>query len=349
MMLVAPPVASLVRSLRLATKPHSSINGRMPGRLEILGSFEGPELANPRETSDFSSRSLLPMKFRPKGHDGPFVSGGSYCEVGEVGLTYMWAKGRFVARTPSVPPTSNQVLLTLCLGGECEIEGMQSLTLRAGQFVMLPCWGRMAIDSGRELASLSVRVPSDWLAAAMPGIPIESLLCRPVNTDGGFPGLVEDTMVSLWRQRLWFHPATSRSIVDVLGRLLRGAFEEGSRHLIARSPARQALFLAVEQDIDRHLSDAEQMGVDRTAARLGRSTRAIQSALRETGTTFGAMVMNARLARAEQWLRSPLTPYRSITEMALALGFQDLAHFSRRFRDRFGASPRKYRAAIRAI
>lgn len=36
--------------------------------------------------------------------------------------------------------------------------------------------------------------------------------------------------------------------------------------------------------------------------------------------------------------------HASISTIALAHGFNDLSHFSRAFRDRFGMSPRGYRA-----
>jgi AraC-like DNA-binding protein len=48
-------------------------------------------------------------------------------------------------------------------------------------------------------------------------------------------------------------------------------------------------------------------------------------------------------------LGDPALKTRTISEIAFSIGFQELSHFSRRFTQRFGRSPRAYRTqALRA-
>ena len=59
------------------------------------------------------------------------------------------------------------------------------------------------------------------------------------------------------------------------------------------------------------------------------------------GTTPSTFIAEARLQTAPEWLR--LYPARSVTDIALSVGFNDSAYFSRCFRNRFGTSPREWR------
>jgi len=58
------------------------------------------------------------------------------------------------------------------------------------------------------------------------------------------------------------------------------------------------------------------------------------------GETPHQFVIRLRLERAADRLRR--TDY-SVTDVALAVGFESPAHFSRAFKTRFGCSPRAYR------
>jgi AraC family transcriptional regulator len=62
---------------------------------------------------------------------------------------------------------------------------------------------------------------------------------------------------------------------------------------------------------------------------------------RATGVTPHQWLLRARLRDAAQRLATSRAP---VTEIALAVGFDDLSHFIRSFRAEFGASPARYRA-----
>jgi len=49
-----------------------------------------------------------------------------------------------------------------------------------------------------------------------------------------------------------------------------------------------------------------------------------------------------------RYLADPLHAHDSIAQIALACGFADFGHFSRRYKDAFGASPREDRMALRS-
>ncbi len=64
------------------------------------------------------------------------------------------------------------------------------------------------------------------------------------------------------------------------------------------------------------------------------------------GATPSAYIQERRLRMAAERLRRPDAP--CITEVAMAVGFNDLTHFGRAFRRRYGVTPRDYRDGIRS-
>src|ERR1700761_5167149 len=62
-----------------------------------------------------------------------------------------------------------------------------------------------------------------------------------------------------------------------------------------------------------------------------------------TGRRFSDYVNDMRCAAASQYL---VDSEKSVTSIAGACGFQNIANFNRRFRERFGMSPREYRTSF---
>ena len=80
--------------------------------------------------------------------------------------------------------------------------------------------------------------------------------------------------------------------------------------------------------------------IEVVAEALGTSVRTLQRRLRAAGTTYAAVVQQARCAVAQDLLRNPR---RTIGEIACAVGYSDHAHFTRAFQRWTGSTPRDYR------
>lgn len=65
--------------------------------------------------------------------------------------------------------------------------------------------------------------------------------------------------------------------------------------------------------------------------------------LGEHGTTFSDLLWNERLSLARERLRSSSMQRHAINEIAFRSGFKSAAHFSRKFKEAYGCSPRGYR------
>jgi len=95
-------------------------------------------------------------------------------------------------------------------------------------------------------------------------------------------------------------------------------------------------------DIERSLAD-HGFDIARLARRHKVTPRYIQMLFADSGTTFTEFLRQQRLALAYRLLCDPTQAARNVADLAFAAGFNDLSHFNRVFRRRFGATPREIR------
>ena len=79
------------------------------------------------------------------------------------------------------------------------------------------------------------------------------------------------------------------------------------------------------------------------ADEAGISRRYLVSLFTLCGTTFNSELMRIRLEKSAQMLCDPRFLSLSVMDVSLRCGFNDLSHFSKRFRAKFGLSPARYR------
>lgn len=79
------------------------------------------------------------------------------------------------------------------------------------------------------------------------------------------------------------------------------------------------------------------------AEHFGISVRTLHLRFAKLGQTFGSWLLETRLDACNKALRDPLQQTRSISEIAYGCGFNDLTHFNKTFRGRFGMPPGQWR------
>jgi AraC-like DNA-binding protein len=88
--------------------------------------------------------------------------------------------------------------------------------------------------------------------------------------------------------------------------------------------------------------------VSQVAVKLAVTPRYVQELLQEAGETFTERVLELRLQKARKMLASRGFDYIRILEIALTCGFNEVSHFNRCFRRRFGDTPSSYRGKASA-
>ena len=86
------------------------------------------------------------------------------------------------------------------------------------------------------------------------------------------------------------------------------------------------------------------LDIEAIAGALQSSKRALHKAFEDRGESLHRFLWHSRLELARRQLEDTREGARPITSILLGAGFTSAAHFSRLFRQRYGASPREWRA-----
>lgn len=149
-------------------------------------------------------------------------------------------------------------------------------------------------------------------------------------------------------------PAVAAAGAPLRERLLGNAIELTAAALAERvgaahglSQHRLALLCRARQYCEERLSDPG-LSPAQIAGRLGISARYLQQLFSAEGASVMEWVWERRLQRSREQLAEATLAMRAVSEIAYAHGFSDCAHFSRRFKARFGRSPSDYRRDFKA-
>ncbi|MGY6123814.1 helix-turn-helix domain-containing protein (plasmid) [Paraburkholderia strydomiana] len=115
---------------------------------------------------------------------------------------------------------------------------------------------------------------------------------------------------------------------------------------LPRSNVREMHLLRARAIIKDRIHDPE-LGPEQIADELGVSSRYLYRLFAKVDESIGEMICTSRLNGCAEWLRQRAYANRSITDVAMAWGFNSASHFSRTFRAYFGMSARDYRAKHR--
>jgi AraC-like DNA-binding protein len=142
---------------------------------------------------------------------------------------------------------------------------------------------------------------------------------------------------------------TCAAAVELIALAMDSLADQPSTHSDEPTPtqgvAADALVWRTRELISRQLDDTE-LSPARLASQVHVSLRRLQEVFQLQGTTLSDSIWDMRLDFARSLLASAQGARESISTIAYRAGFGDLAHFSRRFRQRYGVSPSEFRASL---
>ncbi|MBM4227962.1 MAG: helix-turn-helix domain-containing protein [Gammaproteobacteria bacterium] len=263
-------------------------------------------------------------------------------QCGDLRLTRIFAEGAIRAHIPRMNRTNcaGKMLLTYVEGGAFRFEQHgQRAECSAGSLVLMDATQPLAAAQDGVAALLSIVFPATRLRAEVP------LLARrctaPVTVKAGSRVLLRDLMQSVWRERAALAGDGASLLPRLFGRLIEDVFPD--RGTGQRAPGE--VYLPAARDLIREDLRNPALSPAYLAKRLGLSTSYLFALAREAGMSLHEEIMQVRLEAARDALCAPAWSTASVTDIALDFGFQDPAHFSRRFRARFGYPPSAIRRA----
>jgi AraC family transcriptional regulator, positive regulator of tynA and feaB len=117
---------------------------------------------------------------------------------------------------------------------------------------------------------------------------------------------------------------------------------ETSRGMNTTTAARARAILNLKSAIEAHLFDTS-LRPEGVAAAARMSVRYANVLLAEEGTPVERYIWARRLERSRKALADSRQDHRSISEIAYSHGFSSQSHFTRRFKEMYGATPSEYR------
>jgi AraC-like DNA-binding protein len=235
------------------------------------------------------------------------------------------------------------IWLGVFLEGQARLE-TADIVAGIGQHAVL--YGATGVDS-------TLRIDSDFRLAVvkLPEVAISARLVAPLGRRVGmlagqpgleriFHGLLAETGRGISTlQPSQFQPI-EQALIEFLVVCLAGDGKIESRG--GAQGARASHLRRICQKIETRLHDPD-LSLAVIAGEHGVSPRYLQKLFTQNDETFSAYLKHRRLERCHADLISPLHAQLSISEIGFRWGFNDAAHFSRSFRDRYGLSPREHR------
>lgn len=253
---------------------------------------------------------------------------------------------RFAAAPQSLSPLQQRSDLPILLlpaegGAVLKTEGAQQL-ISAGHLVMLPRHGHWRLTFQRDVRAIVLSVTAEAFGGRKIGVPVsgDARIIAPEGLAGVLGRTLEATSETLETLTPEAWSTIGLSLAEMLLTLLRQTATRGSE--TGATGAQASLLHRIYGTIERKLDDPE-ITLARIAQVEGISERYLQKLFESTGDNFTHYLRERRLQRCWAGLASPAEAHRSVSDIAFRCGFNDAAHFSRSFRERFGLSPRAFR------
>ena len=299
-----------------------------------------------RQWRDICEDRLVPMSQTCLGDD-PFHAVIEGTTIGKLQFTKFSLSNLRASTTPQTLRHENhktdQLFMSMVLSGSVRSEQYDSSsTDRAGDFAIRDTNTPWTIEHSGYSEVLAIQIPRAWLEGMMgstrrfAGLTVGGHLPATTLTRSFLSNLLSmgDRLSPLEAERM------SSVAIDLVAASL-------AERLAMETPKRLHGTLIIQRakaHIASNLGDPD-LGPAQAAAAAGVSLRYLQEMFREDGRNVAAYIWQRRLEKAARLLSDPAGAHLQLGEVAYRCGFVDQAHFSRRFRDRYGLSPRDHRHA----
>jgi AraC-like DNA-binding protein len=292
---------------------------------------------------DIVCDTFVGLDCRSDMHDA-FWGSVSQSVIGPATCTRVDSCAQRVLRTPSRIARASEdfVLVTLGTSGVNGVfqDGREAV-VSAGQFVIYDTTRPYELRFNDSFSQTIFQLPRKLLQQRIGSF--DTLTATTFSGDRPLERLAYDFLLGMSKTIDHVDPATATRLLDQGLDLVAMAFADRMHeHSPDQSFHRSALLYRLKNYILTHLSDPE-LSMPRAAAAIGISPRYASDLMAAEQTSFRRYVQAQRLERSRRDLSDPAHAARHISDIAFAWGFNDLAHFSRIFKQRFGASPREWR------
>jgi AraC-like DNA-binding protein len=174
----------------------------------------------------------------------------------------------------------------------------------------------------------------------------EQMTASAVSGRRGAGHLMIGMIETLWRDIDALEPASADAVADSVLNILVA----GLKTLPAALHLEVSNLTALHRDqirafVLQHLRDPH-LSVGMIAAALKLSVSTVHRAFQGEPCSAAQWIWTQRLDAIKRDLADPALDQRSVSDIAFGWGFNDAAHFSRAFKERFGVTPKEFRQGL---
>ncbi|MGU3285298.1 helix-turn-helix domain-containing protein [Methylobacterium mesophilicum] len=299
---------------------------------------------------DFATSRLMPAELL-RVDDGPFHGLFEGTDLGSLLITRSTFSAVRVESTPATLRRNHKrdtLAVTVKLSGTsvCEQFGRQAV-VQPGEIAVL------------DRASPSVRQtsgPSRSLLLEIPRERLESLLgdarhfaALTIGRDLGSARLVTTFLDTLLHVETALTADVAQRMSAIAVDLIAASIAERLAKEVPRPLHGTVVVQRAKSHVEANLGDLT-LDPPQLAAAVGVSLRRLQELFHEHGQHISDWIWQRRLETAAKRLADPGCRHLSLGTLAYGCGFASQAHFSRRFKDKYGMAPSEFRhLADRAI
>ncbi len=230
------------------------------------------------------------------------------------------------------------VLLT---SGQYKLEqGGREVFLNGGEMSFYDATQPHRITIPEQFSKILISIPRPLLDKRLNNV--GKLTATKLATASGIgavvASMIQSTVQQLDQMTDVHFQQLSNPILDLFTLLL----SENEVELSTLSRHRHFALLQIKQFIHLHIKESS-LDAAAVSAGVGLSIRYINNLFYEEQTSLMRYITTQRLALTQSYLSNIIHRNLTITEVAMQCGFNNMAHFSRIFRHRYGVSPRAYR------
>jgi AraC-like DNA-binding protein len=264
-------------------------------------------------------------------------------QLGELRLCRLEASRHAVERTSGTAGPSDPGDLKMVVQRRgCSVfeQGGRRALLAPGSWSIYDTTQSYTVSNPEDVLQYVLLLPRARILGGAAGL--RELLVRPLSGSRGMGRVACETIGRALDAPAGEAPRLSPELGDTILRQVRLALLEQAGILPAAS-GRELLRERTAALIGERLREPG-LDIEEIAGALQCSKRALHKAFEDRGETLHRHLWHSRLELARRQLEDPREASRSITSILLGAGFSSAAHFSRSFRQRYGASPREWRA-----
>ena len=267
--------------------------------------------------------------------------------IGPVVISRLYLSCKGPALTLSNPPRDLCVLLQMLGSSTLELGGL-ACRLPAGQWTALDATQVHVHPHARDTQLLMLQIPRKCL--------IEEIAAAATNPERGLRAChnraLSRTLRVFTAMPHRFDAVTAERISTLLCRVVEHAIREQS---YADRRAQRAAFSAYAKRLGRayryvrrHV-DQSQLALGDIAKDAACTVRYVQKMFAPGGQSVRAFILHSRLELVHCDLLSSRLSSRPVTEIALAHGFNNASHFTRKYRRHFGITPSAVRFVYQTL